>query len=513
MLLPKAMSGCSGARVHGAPPNGWAFSCQRMAPEDLGCDVSLATLMVIALVPVSLVVVMFVAGRSTLDNLKIFAVLMPLQAFATLEAGFTIPPVYVFLVLMVFGVVLRGESMTAHPPGSKWLLLYLGIAVVATVAAALWLELPAVQMDRWLRFRAGSMRSPLQLALTIFHFIPFFLVIAAAKTEQSANSVLKVHVWAGFILICLGLYQLTAFVADLPLKDFTWSINAVSDASIYSYGKVHKYGAGVTDFAIRATFVETRYFADYLLSVVPITLAFWISGSKEIRERFGILANPLVAILGVIAIFFTMSRSGWVALAVSTLILSLWLSPRVLFIHLPLTVAFTAFVVGILIEVGFFGESVTSFWSIIAERLDWQGIIMDPRVAYFLVLWEVVSENPILGVGAGNFGVLGSAMLGANVLISAHGVPWAALAEFGLLGFTALMVAFGAIMFSLGRSIRRCKIQSQRVVMIGLFASLTALLINTCTGADRPPFHLIFLLGMAATYSFFSRRMTETDGV
>jgi O-antigen ligase len=164
-------------------------------------------------------------------------------------------------------------------------------------------------------------------------------------------------------------------------------------------------------------------------------------------------------------------------------------------------------------EMRFFSESTTSFWSIIVERLDWQHIIMDPRVAYFLVLWEVVSENPILGVGAGNFGVLGSAMLGANVLISAHGVPWAALAEFGLLGFAALMVAFGTVMISLGKSIRRCKIQSQRVVMIGLFASLTALLINTCTGADRPPFHLIFLLGIAATYSFFSRRLTETDGV
>jgi hypothetical protein len=470
-------------------------------------------LIVIALVPASLAMAMFVVSRPTFENLKIFAVLMPLQAFATLEAGFTIPPVYVFLVLMILGAVLRGESMTADPPGSRWLLLYLVIAVIATAAAALWLELPSVQMDRWLRFRAGSMRSPLQLALTIFHFIPFFLVIAAVRTEQSANSVLKVHVWVGFILICLGLYQLTAFVADLPLKDFTWSINAVSDATIYPYGKVHAYGARVTDFATRATFVETRYFADYLLSVVPITLAFWMSGSKEIRERFGVLASPLVAILGVIAIFFTMSRSGWVALAVSALILSLWLSPRLFFKHLPLTVTFTAVVVGIFMKVGFFSGSVTSFWSIIAERLDWQHIITDPRVTYFIVLWEVVSKNPILGVGAGNFGLLGSAMLGANVLISAHGVPWATLAEFGLLGFTALMIAFGTVMISLGRSIKRCEIQSQRIVMIGLFASLTALLINTCTGADRPPFHLIFLLGMAATYSFFSRRLAETGGV
>ncbi|MBU1317942.1 MAG: O-antigen ligase family protein [candidate division Zixibacteria bacterium] len=462
--------------------------------------------MLVALLPLGLVLTIVVATRTTFDNLKIFAVLMPLQAFATLEAGFSIPPIYVFLVLILIGVAMKGEPILTDSPGSKPLMWFLAIAVLSTIAAAIWIKLPAVQFDNWMRFRASSARSPLQLALTLFHFLPFFLIVASAKTEDSANSLLKIHLGVGAVMICLGLYQIAAFALDLPFKDYTWSINAVTQSSIIDYGKVHAYGAGVTDFAARTTFVETRDFADYLLSVVPLAAALWISGSKQIKERFGFLASPLVAALGAITIFLTMSRSAWVILVISLLVLAFWLAPRSLLKQIPITFVLIAVAVVLLVKAGFFNESGISFFSIIAERLSIEGIITDPRVLYLVVAWDVFLTSPVLGVGAGNFSIIGADMLGFDVLASAHGIPWQALCEFGFLGFCALMVVFFSIMRSLSRSIKRSKIPNQRAILVGLFASLLALFLNSFTGHDRPPFYLIFIMGLSATYASLARK-------
>jgi hypothetical protein len=458
-------------------------------------------LLAIATIPLLLALAIYVSRRSIYDNLKLLIVLIPLQAFAVIEAGFTIPPIYLFLVVMIAGFLFRGARPDTTVPGGKTLLFYLCIAVIATVLAALWLKLPSVQFDGWMRFRASSLRSPLQLALTIFHFLPFFLIVSAVRSSEAADSLMRIHLLVGFCLISLGIFQMLAFVTDFPLKDLTWSFDVVKDSSIYGYGKTHVYDARVASFGTRTTFIETRFFADYLLSVVPISLAIWVSGSGDARKRMGFASGPVAVLLGIIVLFFTMSRSAWVIMVISFLVMSVWLSPRLLFKQIPIAAVVLIIVAGLFMKIGFFNESVGSLSSIITERLDTYHLVTDPRVTYLIVLFETFMEHPILGVGAGNFSYFASAMLGADVLISAHGVPWAALAEFGIVGFALLMTTFGIVILSLGKTIRRAESGSERAIMIGVFTAVVALVLNSFTSGDRPTFHLVFLLGIASAYS------------
>lgn len=438
-------------------------------------------------------------GKSTRESLNLFAIFVPIQAFAVIEAGFTIPPIYLLLMLILSGVYLRGDRLSADFPGGKLVVAYLATAVVSTIYAAVFVDPPDVHFADWMRFRASSFRSPLQLMLTIFHFAPLFLIAAAVRTRDSAEALMRVYLWTGFTLVLLGMYQVIAYVLDLPLKDFTWSINLVPNSTELSYGKVHTYTAKVTNFSIRGTFIESRMLADYLLSVVPITTALWMTGSRAIRERFGRLALPFVSILGLLAIFFTMSRSAWVFLAVGLAVAGVCISP-VKFIKRGV-VAFVAMlgVSSIMIKAGLF--SVGSFTEIIAGRMNLVDLATDPRIQFLIVLWDVFANNPILGVGAGNFSIFAAAALDAPVLVSAHGVLWEALAEFGLVGFLLLLSAFVSIFVSLIKAIRRCDDTASRALLVGFLSAMTALFLNSFTGSDRPPFYLIFCMGMAAVYS------------
>jgi len=360
-----------------------------------------------------------------------------------------------------------------------------------------------------MQFRAGPWRSPVQLALLIFHFSLFFLIIHYVGNQQTADSILKVHLCMALALACLGIYQIFSFVFGLPLTDCTWSIGLFEDSSIVKYSSIRHYSARVAGFSTRTTFPESRDFAEYLLSAIPISFAFCVTRSSDIRRRFGFLTSPITAAIGLTAVFFTMSRSGWVFIFVALIIIGVRLSPRLLYVHLPIMVVLLSGISLLLAQIGFFAASSSSLWSIITGRFDWFYVINDPRVSHFLVLWDSFQSHPILGVGAGNFALWGAAKTGSGLVHSAHGFMWATLADFGLLGFAALLVAFAGIFFKLNRAIKiSSRHSTQHILLVGLFASLVATFFNSLFGGDRPSFHLLLIAGLAAVYS--SLRPTES---
>jgi len=466
-------------------------------------------ILAISLLPLLAVLAMAIIFRSTFDNLKLLAVVLPLQAFGAIEAGFTIPPYYIILVIIIFSLLIKGELPSGGYPGCKPIIVFWMLAILATVIAAWGPPPEAISFDQTMSARAGPLRGPLQLALLVFHLSLFFVVVNAVKSESDADRILKIHLRTGLLVIVLGLFQIVTFTFQLPLQDYTWSLN-LADSATLNYGEVRLYGAGVTNFSTRATFGESLLLANYLISIVPVAIALWAFGSKDIRRRFGIVASPLIAILGITTLFFTMSRSGWIAFAISLIVLALWLSPRIIFIHLPVAFAIVAAVAALFAEVGFFSESADTLWSIIVSRLNTYDMITDPRMRYFEVLWGSFTQHPILGLGAGNFALAAPAVTGSDMLHSAHGVLWAALADFGILGFGALGIFFVFVLARLGRAIRAAKHSPRQAVMIGLFASLVGLMFQDLFLGDRPTFHLVMLLGLSVVYSSVSRDRLKT---
>lgn len=462
-------------------------------------------ILAISFLPLLAVLAMAIVFRSTYDNLKLLAVVLPLQAFGAIEAGFTIPPYYIIFVIILLGFFIKGKVPSASYPGCKPIVVFWVIAILATIIAVWGSPLETMSFDRSMSVRAGPMRSPLQIALLVFHLSLFLVVVNTVRSQEDADGILRIHLRTGLLIMILGLFQIVAFAFQLPFQDYTWSLNLVDSATL-NYGEVRLYDAGVTSFSARATFGESLHFANYLISIVPLAIALWAFGLKEIRKKFGIVASPVMAVLGVTTLFFTMSRSGWAAFAVSLVVLALWLSPRILFIHVPVVFVVVAAVAALFAEVGFFSDSTDTLWSIIAGRLNIYDIVTDPRMQYFEVLWESFTKHPILGLGAGNFALVAPAVTGSDMLHSAHGILWAALADFGLLGFGALLIFFVSVLLRLGRAIRAAESSPRQAVMIGIFASLVGLMFQALFVGDRPPFHLVLLLGLAIIYASESHK-------
>jgi multisubunit Na+/H+ antiporter MnhF subunit len=460
-----------------------------------------SALLALCVLPLALAAAILIAGRPPLESLKILAIVVPFQAFGAIEAGFTIPPAYLVLFTILAGIAARGEFLSAHAPGGRQILIYLGIAVATTILAAFGPSLVPSGLDTTMQYRAGPWRSPLQLALLIFHFAVFFVIVRYLQGRDAADALLKVYLWTALVLGMFGIYQIFAFNFGLPFADCTWSIGLVGDSATIDYSSIRYYSARVASFSTRATFRESRDFGEYLLTAVPVMLALGAARSPEVRRRFGFLSSPAAGLLGATAIFFTLSRSAWLFLAVALVIIAFRQSRRLLLIHVPLAFAGLSLVAVVLAKTGYFDSSFGSLWSVITGRYDWYYILNDPRARFFLVLWESFTQHPILGLGAGNFALWGAAHTGAGLLHSAHGFVWAGLADFGLIGFAAVLFIFLGLFRRLSREINALpRSAAQRPLLVGLFAALVATFFNAQFGGDRPPFHLLFIVGLAVAY-------------
>jgi len=112
-------------------------------------------ILVLFLLPLAAALAIAIAGRPPRESLKILAIVIPFPAFGALEAGFTIPPSYLILFAILVGVVARGEYLRPISFSGKTIAVFLGIAVLATVAAVWRPALPPVSLSESMQFRAG----------------------------------------------------------------------------------------------------------------------------------------------------------------------------------------------------------------------------------------------------------------------------------------------------------------------------------------------------------------------
>lgn len=455
----------------------------------------------IAMLPLLIGCAIILMGRDTVSNLKLLIVLIPLEAFAVIEAGFTITLAYVTLLIIILSIVLKGVNLTTSVIGGKFILLFWVIALIATINGLMNSSLVNDFSESNMQYRAGTMRPILQYGLLLFHFSLFFILVNFIRTETELFSILKLHLTVGFALCCFGIVQYVSYIVDFPFKDITWAIPLVDGSATYSYGEVRLYSAGVSDFSTRTTFKESLHFANYINSVLPLFIAFWFAKSKDIKKRFGFLATPSVAVIGIVSLFLTFSRSGWGAFLIGMIIVTIWLAPKKALFHIPLGSIAVIGVLTLFIKLGFFTADSSSVADIISGRFELDKILLGPRAQYFLVLWDSFQQHPLLGLGAGQFALTGAAVTGSDQVHSAHGVLWAALADFGIIGFLLLLAFFISVLVVLYRTIQeQPKDSTIRVILIGLFASISAVYFQSLFVGDRIQFYLILLLSIAVLF-------------
>jgi O-antigen ligase len=293
------------------------------------------------------------------------------------------------------------------------------------------------------------------------------LVLASALTSTKLTLTLKEGIkWLEILLIASFVsvyFRQTRLVLTLLGVLFL----AASAEALYG---VYQFvtATGPAHFAlgpfIRAFghFGQPNPFAGYLASVVPLALVMiFVSPSR----RYRVFAFVCAGIIGT-AILMSFSRGAWLGLSVALIVMLLSWRPSA-----ARALALFAAVGLILAILG----ATNLMPPILAERLgpvaeyfgvfDVRGVRPTPenfalieRLAHWQAGWEMFLENPVLGVGAGNYPVryLDYSLPGwPDSLGHAHNYYLNMAAEAGVAAGLALVWVLGSIMATARAAFRR----------------------------------------------------------
>lgn len=417
---------------------------------------------------------------------------LPLEATFVIEAGFSITPYYIMFGLLLLSYLIHNQRLRFDDMPTRIFLAYLAVCA-ASLVSGLFVEPPAVHASSAMEWRASAIRPLIQLMLAAVHILFFVTVLNFANSRENIMRSLRVYLVVGLALGLLGCWQTLAVALDLPGKDFTQAFGAAASQG-YKYGQTRFYAAFISNFAPRATFRESLHFSHFLVSFLPLALGLVIY-RKQLPENWRIKTPVILVVLSFLALFLTMSRSGWLAFACSVIYMFACFPKGRMFKIAIVTIAALGCAGLLLKSLGYFRFDL-DLWQLMQLRMDVDALEADPRVLYMQALWSTFAQYPILGVGIGNYGIFGAAQLGTDLILSAHSIFLNALAETGLIGFLVLAGVIVHYFVTSTRAILQARGYAPFPLLVGVSAGIFGMTLQYCTFGDRPGFHYLFMLAI-----------------
>ena len=401
----------------------------------------------VALVALSALLIM-VSG----SPFRIFLILVlsfPLSAIMAIDIGFTIVPAYILLLLLIFIMVVSREFWYSKSTLDFAIIAFLGVCALSIVQT-IRIPPPRLEFVGAMKYRGVWFRSIIQLLLVSFFSIAYFFTVHFCGNDRKRLDILlKTHIAMAVLIAVYGIYQAFAVHFDLPLKDFTTALRTSGEG----------YGSVWTDvefsrYRSQATFTEPLGFGNYLLSVLPLLLAFGsiTKGYIDLRGRKWMSGGTLALVITLffVALFMTRSRGPLISLALSMLLMMVLLGKK----NLPVFIGYVIISMSVLavyysmttryLEVSGDVMQVLRLGDIsrvlrmeeISQALSFEAdsdasdsalrdLISGQRFLFnFYLVPKLLSQHPILGVGIGNFPLHASVMLRARTMISPVGL-WA----------------------------------------------------------------------------------------
>jgi O-antigen ligase len=314
-----------------------------------------------------------------------FGLLLIGTGLAPLAPTFEATPVLRLLVQMFFimsagmwiiSMSLEGSLRLRRTGLGKYLLLLFAALVAATVNATY--KYPSV--------------------LTLFGWaagFSGFLYVLNQCRGRYRRLILLLVICAGAFAVCLhGLHQL---VVELPEARKIFGANPERvmkmlglsrDAAFDLQGRMEKD-------RIFSTFLLPNSLAGYLVLVLPMVIGLaldrWYSGAEPGR-RF--IPRALLVLPFVLALYFTKSKGGWLALGISAAVFILWSFRDVIRRKWKESLSTAA---AILIVV-----AIAQFSGLLVPLRDYAGS-SSVRYGYWRAAAKICSEDPVFGVGLDNF--------------------------------------------------------------------------------------------------------------
>lgn len=255
---------------------------------------------------------------------------------------------FILLGLLISSILLLNQEkkLITKLKVEKLLILFLTVMTISSITSELWY---------------------ISIFFTLFFILKicFYLVSSIYINEKDINNILKLLLVLGIVVSIIGLVQVSIGVKSMP--------DSWIDNNVYSIS-----------FRIYSTFRNPNILAAFLnlIIITGITIKIY----KRENKCLMILSNCGI-LLGLVVLFLTYSRGGWVSLCIALAFASFF--ERKYFKYL-------LFIVFIFIGFDSFTE---------VNRLSINKVTSDSSLHYRIEIWKstikILKENFILGIGKG----------------------------------------------------------------------------------------------------------------
>jgi len=439
-----------------------------------------------------------------------------------IEKGFTILPGYILLFLLIFIMVVSREFWYSKSELDFAVIAFLGVCALSIIQT-IRIPPPRLEFVAVMRYRGVWFRSIIQLSLVFFFSLSYFFTVHfCSSNRKRVDILLKAHIAMAILISVYGIYQAFAVNFDLPLKDVTIALRTSGEGygSVWTNVEFGRYRS-------QSTFTEPLGFGNYLLSVLPLLLAFGSIAKGYVdpvgRKWMSSRTLAFVIILVFVALFMTRSRGPLISLVVSMLLVIVLLRKQ----HLPVLIGYITVSVFILaiyysMTARYLGVSrdvmqVLRFGDIsrvfrieeLSQALSFESdsypadsaledLISGHRFVFnFYLVPKLLRQHPILGVGIGNFPLHASLIVRTNRLYSPVGLWANILAETGFLGFSVFCWMIFIYYKTMIRALAKARGTYWEPYIVGILACITGLMVHFLSWGARMDIFTWFFMGIS----------------
>ena len=316
-------------------------------------------------------------------------------------------------------------------------------------------------------FSVISIYKSVDMQLSVFELfrlvkLLILFIVVANNVENQEDIRLIVMV------LLVGLFMESVIASLQMLKGGPLGLSIIGE-----YDELTEITLGsATTYRVGATLRNSNIFSKYLTVLLPVSMSLFLC-FRRFRYKL-VLAG--ITVLGVMALVMTLTRSGWIGFAVSLMVVFiLFMTHR----GLRPSAAPQILILGILLM----GLLATQANMLVTRfTADDHGSAYS-RIPLMQVAWNMIVQNPLLGVGTNNYTTVMFSYDNTNEQVLSHfpmpvhNVFLLYAAEIGLLG----LMAYLAVLFQALRNgvlVSRASNRFQASIAIGMTAGIIALLVQ-----------------------------------
>jgi putative inorganic carbon (HCO3(-)) transporter len=332
---------------------------------------------------------------------------------------------------------------------------------------------------------ANFSRSLVVFLITCFTLVFSLLIPEIVDSNNKVNRIVNILFITTFVVTLFGLYQFAGDMLGLPAT--LTGLRPQYTKAIFGFPR------------IQSTALEPLYFANFLL--LPLSLLFAGLVSRTSRLRPWWLVGLLL--IGGLNLVLTVSRGGYLGIAVAFLLISILYLRKVFNFKFLMPVAgiflVMLFLVPRLLGVGdIFNLNTGTFVSHVTNAFS--GAAYIERMSTFEVAQQAWRDQPWFGVGPGGYGPYAAA--NANVepkegwqIVNNEFLEL--LAETGVFGLLAFLAILLILVVRSIKAIARAQDPWLRAIMVGLLATILAIVTQYQTFSVLYIMHIWFTFGLA----------------